>query len=426
MITLKNVKDLNGNVIEHQIQSSNDTVIDGEGRLTIFPAVIDPHVHFRTPGLEEKENWCTAAVSALIGGVTTVFDMPNTIPSTIFLQRIQEKKQLIDKQLLEAKIPLRYGLYLGADREHFSEVNTCSDLAVGYKIFMGSSTGELLIPDDESLKQAFRCAAEAGMVVAVHAEEESRLQERYLRYAGAKEPHMHSVIRDRKAATIALSKAIRLAKTYGVRLYALHLSTLDEINLIREAKAASLDVFAETTPHHLFLDEGDYKRWGTLVQMNPPLRTPEDREALWLAINDGTIDTIGSDHAPHLISEKQKPYPNAPSGVPGLATLLPLLLTAHYEGRLSLERVHELTRKNAQKLFGLEDNTDVVLFDLERKSSVDPMFLGSRCAWSPYTARQLRGWPEYTILQGEVYDCKHLRQVSVAKLEAVMASDLRH
>ena len=397
-------------------------VID-DRELTILPALIDPHVHFRTPGAEHKENWKSAALAAVRGGVTTVCDMPNNTPACTTYERIRDKKQLIDNQLDEVAIPLRYALYLGADKECLDQIKVVSREAVALKIFMGCSTGGLLIDTDEALEACFQKARESGMIVAVHAEDEVVLKTAREQFKDVTDPALHSKIRPREAAITATKKALQLCARYQTPLYILHMSTKEEVDLVREAKQKGLPVYAEVTTHHLFLSENDYAVFGTLVQMNPPLRTVEDQEALWEGINDGTIDTIGTDHAPHTLEEKGLPFGKAPSGIPGVETLLPLMLDAVSRGRLTLNRLMELTRYNPQKIFSLPPHDDVVLVDLELEKTVQEEELASKCKWTPYRGRSLRGWPLYTVLKGRVYPTNLGTSEGKRQLEAYLLAN---
>lgn len=402
MIRLHKVKDVDGNLVEIEIQGQTDHDLDGQGRLTVLPALVDPHVHFRTPGAEHKENWESGARAALAGGVTTVFDMPNNDPPCVTAKEFENKCGIINSQLSKARIPLRYQLFFGADQDHLDQLPAMAGKVAGIKVFMGSSTGGLVMTDPDALEEVFRIAAENDLLVAVHAEDEERLQERAKRYQGDS-PALHSVIRDRLAAVDALGKALRLAEKYNVRLYALHLSTVDELRLIREAKGRGVRVIAETTPHHLFFNEDAYTRWGTRVQVNPPIRTEKDQEALWKALVDGTIDIVASDHAPHTAKDKAQPYPHAPSGVPGIETRLPLMIEAVKQGRLTLPQVVKLVSENPRKLFGLPETEDVVLVDLDKPKTVDGASLKSKCGWSPFAGMALHGWPEITVCNGALY-----------------------
>ena len=399
-----------------------DTITIEGKTLTVLPALIDPHVHFRVPGAEHKEDWKTAALAAIRGGVTTVCEMPNNIPACTTYDRLIEKKKIIDSQLSEAGIPLRYQLYFGADKDHFDEIALVKKECPALKIFMGCSTGGLIIDNDTDLDTSFRLAKEAGLIVAVHAEDEEILRESKKKYPNATDYAIHSKIRPREAAIRAVEKAINLCNRYQVPLYILHMSTKEELELVRQAKKSNLPVYAEVTTHHLFLSENDYAAHGAFVQMNPPLRTQEDQEALWQGIQDGTIDTIGTDHAPHTLEEKRLPFGKAPSGIPGVETLLPLMLDSVNKGRLTINRLIELTRYNSEKLFKLSPQKDVVLVDLNIKKTVDTKELASKCGWSPYAGMTLQGWPLYTILKGRVFCTSQGTETGKRELETYLNS----
>jgi len=402
-IHIKNIQDIHGNVVDHGIESEHNLTIDGQG-LTCLPALIDTHVHFREPGDEAKEDWGTASQAAISGGVTTVIDMPNNYPSCVTRDNMLAKKQKIDQKLASVDIPLRYHLYFGADRNHFDEISKCREEIAGVKVFMGSSTGTLLVDQQADLEHVFQLAADSDLLVSVHAEDESIIATNQKIHASNKDPSVHSLIRHPDAAIAATKRAITLSEKYGTRLCILHMSTAEEVELVRQAKERGVRVFAEATPHHLFLDQSDYKRLGTKGQMNPPLRTTKDQEALWKGIQDGTIDFIGTDHAPHTLDEKHLPYGKAPSGVPSIEQLLPLLLNAYNEGQLTLPQIVKLTRTRAEEVFRLKPHSDVVLVDLNQKKAVDDGDLKTKCQWSPYHGRVLKGWPVCTILKGHVYD----------------------
>jgi dihydroorotase len=403
VITIRNAQSPEGRSIDLALESETHEVIDAEG-LTLIPALIDPHVHFRTPGLEHKETWETASKAAISGGITTVFDMPNTLPPTITKERLIEKKQRIDSQLKKAGIPLHYGLYLGADKSHFDQIARCKEECVGLKVFMGSSTGDLVMDDDSSLHSAFSLCAQHDMLLAVHAEDEALIQERKALFPHADHPRFHSQVRNDEVALRATRKAIELSRLYKTRLYLLHIGTKREVDLIKQAKEEGLPVFAETTPHHLFLTQDAYETLGTKVQMNPPLRTETDRLALWEGIRNGTIDTIGSDHAPHTLEEKALPYGKAPSGIPGVETTLPLLLNAAAKGNITLSQIIRLMRTRVQEIFRIPPNDDWVLIDLKLSQAIDEKRLKTKCGWSPYAGLTLKGWPVKTILKGRIYD----------------------
>lgn len=405
MIEIRNVQTIDGHRIDHFIKSKTDAIIHAE-HLTLLPALIDPHVHFRVPGAEHKETWETGALAAIAGGVTTVLDMPNNSPACSTKERLQAKIALIDKQLQAAKLPLRYGLYLGADRHHLKEIAASKKQIVGLKIYMGSSTGDLLMDDRASLDEAFRLAAEQDILVAVHAEDEQLIRLNREKYAQRTDAAVHSLIREPAVAAKAVELAIELAKIHGTRLYLVHTSTQDELSLIRQAKKEGLPVYAEAAPHHLFLNTQEYPHLGTKALVNPPLREEKERRALWEAITDQTIDTIGTDHAPHTLQEKMAP--SAPSGFPSIELYLALLLNAHSQGKLSLESIVSLTHTRPQEIFRLPLNDDVVLVDLNKTKTVDNKHLKTKAKWSPYEGAQLKGWPRYTILRGELFDLEKL------------------
>ena len=403
MIRIKNVFNSEGLVIDFSLDADEDKTIDGTG-LTLLPAMIDSHVHFRTPGLEHKENWEMAAWAAICGGITTVFDMPNTLPPTITLERVAEKKKLIEKQLEKVGIPLHFGLYLGADKFHFDQIPLCKNKVVALKVFMGSSTGNLVMDDDSSLHAAFSLAASHDMLLAVHAEDEALIHERKSLFQGRTDPKTHSEWRNDEVAARATAKAIELSRLYKTRLHLLHIGTKRELHLIDRAKKEGIPVTCETTPHHLFLTIDDYAKHGTLVQMNPPLRSREDVDALWQAIQEGLIDTIGSDHAPHTLEEKSLPYGQAPSGIPGVETTLPLLLDACNKGKISLKQIVRLMKDRIEEIYRLVPSDDFILVDMNKKTKVNARPLKTKCGWSPYTGKELQGWPVYTILKGKVYE----------------------
>jgi dihydroorotase len=400
MIIIKNARDISGNISDVFLQSDNEKEVNARG-LTLLPAVIDPHVHFRTPGLEYKEDWRCGAKAAIRGGCTTVFDMPNTLPPTFTKTLLQEKKSLIDSQLSEVDIPLRYELFFGADKKHLHEISGVREDAIGIKVFMGCSTGNLVMDDDESLHAVFSLAAKENMLVAVHAEDEQLLRTKKAAYQGEMQYHVHSALRDIEVATCAVEKAINLSRQYGTRLYILHVSSAEEIALIAAAKREGLSVYAETTPHHLFLDTSCYAALNGKAVVNPPLRDVAHRGALFAAIRAGIIDTIGSDHAPHTLEEKNKIYGECPSGMPGIEFMLPLLLNAVHQGELDLSQVVSLTSSRAQEIFKLSAHDDVVLVDLAHTAKVENT--ASKCGWSSYMGMTLTGWPMYTVMKGRVF-----------------------
>lgn len=405
MMRIKNVDTLFSGRRDFTCVSTREVVVDGS-HLTALPALVDPHVHFRTPGDERKEDWKSASIAALFSGVTTVLDMPNNIPSVTTLERVRAKKKIVEAQLHSVGIDLHFAFYLGADRTQIAQIAAAQKEIAAVKVFMGGSTGDLLVDHPEDLAAIFKECARLGLVVAVHAEDQALMKEREHEFAHATDPAIHSTIRNPEVAKRSVALAIDLAERYGTTLYVLHVSTQEELSLIRAAKKKGLPIFAEATPHHLLLSEEDYATFGAYVLVNPPLRSKQDQKALFEALCDGTIDTIGTDHAPHLKEEKEAPYGKAPSGIPSIELLLPLLLDLVAHKRLTWERFLALTRENAMRLFSLPPNDDWVLCDLNLCKKVEESDIKTKCGWSPYLGRELTGWPCYVILNGSCFSLR--------------------
>jgi dihydroorotase len=367
--------------------------------LTILPGVIDSQVHFREPGLEEKEDLESGSRAAVLGGVTAVFEMPNTKPNTDSADAIAYKlSRAHDRMWCD------HAFYVGAtaaNAEHLAELERLPGTA-GVKIFMGASTGDLLVSDDASLA---RVLAHGRRRVAIHAEDEPRMQERMgERIEG--DPSSHPVWRDDESAILATRRILALARAARRPVHVLHITTPAELELLSQNKDIAT---CEVTPQHLTLaGEEAYPRIGTYAQMNPPIRSGAHRDGLWHWLNQGVPDVLGSDHAPHTIAEKAKPYPASPSGMPGVQTLLPLMLNHVAEGRLSLQRLIELTSSGPQRVFGLTAkgriaagyDADVTIVDLKAKWTIEESWLASRCGWSPFTGMSITGKPVATIIRG--------------------------
>lgn len=371
-----------------------ESEIDAEG-LVVMPGMIDPHVHFRQPGMD-GEDWLSGSMSALAGGVTTVLDMPNTKPPCTSAELLSEKVALIGEQT-SAGPCVNFGLHLGAARSNGSEIfkvglgnsgAPCQQLAASVKVFMGSSTGDLLIDDEFKLKEVLG----ASRIVTVHAEDEPVIKAN----AGGVD-HL-----SRRPKEAALS-AIRKLSAWGVpgRVYVCHLTSGEEVDLASE-------FYREATPHHLFLTDAMMRSIGDLAKVNPPLRPEPDREALWSALVAGKIDCIGSDHAPHTIASKMSQSP--PSGMPGVETSLPLMFSAFMKRGIPLERLAALTSMNAAKIFRIEGkgslapgfDADITIIDPKDERKVTSDRLHYKCGWTPYEGMTVRGWPRHTIIHGDV------------------------
>lgn len=369
--------------------------------LDILPGVIDTQVHFREPGLEHKEDLATGSVAAVMGGVTAVFEMPNTKPNTDSAAAIADK-------LARAKGRMwcDHAFYVGATNHNARDLAELERLpgTAGVKIFMGASTGDLLVSEDARLAEVL---ASGRRRVAIHAEDEERMNVR----AGERvegDPASHPVWRDDESAMLATRRILALARAARRRVHVLHVTTPAELELLAQHKDIAS---CEVTPQHLTLaGEEAYPRLGTLAQMNPPIRSGAHRDGLWHWLNQGVPDVIGSDHAPHTLEEKAKPYPASPSGMPGVQTLLPLLLDHAAAGRLTLQRVIDLTSAGAQRIFGIAGkgriaagyDADFTVVDLKKRWTIDTQWLASRCGWSPFTGMTLTGKPIGTIIRGGV------------------------
>ena len=367
--------------------------------LHLLPGVIDTQVHFREPGAEHKEDLESGSRAAVMGGVTAVFEMPNTRPATTTAAALADKVRRATGRMF-----CDFAFYVGATPENTDELARLESLpgCCGIKLFMGSSTGSLLVAGDADIA---RVLASGRRRIAVHAEDEARLEERKaLRREG--DPASHPVWRDVETAVRATRRILDLARAAGRRVHVLHVTTAEELALL----AAHKDIASvEATPQHLTLAAPDcYARLGTWAQMNPPIRAARHRDALWAAIANGIVDVIGSDHAPHTIEEKAADYPATPSGMPGVQTLLPLLLDHAAQGRLGLERLVDLTSHGANRLFHLCGkgrlavgfDADYTLVDLKRRWRVEEGWLASKCGWSPFTGMELTGKPVGTIVRG--------------------------
>lgn len=377
------------------------TEIDAEG-LTLLPGVIDPQVHFREPGLEHKEDLFTASCACAKGGVTSFLEMPNTRPLTTNQEALNDKLQRAAQKSL-----VNYGFFIGATGENTPDLISAHPTP-GIKIFMGSMHGQLLVDQETILDSIF---AQGQRLIAVHAEDQDRINQRRQQFAGIQDPAIHSQIQDNQAALLATQLALKLSKKYQRRLHILHMSTADEAELLRQDKPSW--VTAEVTPQHLVLNTSAYERIGTLAQMNPPLRSPHDNEILWQALRDGVIDFIATDHAPHTLEEKAQPYPNSPSGMPGVETSLAVMLTAAMEGKCRVAQVVNWMSTAVAKAYGIPNkgaiapgyDADLVLVDLNTYRPVLREELLTKCHWSPFEGWNLTGWAVTTIVGGEiVYD----------------------
>ncbi|MBL8552754.1 MAG: dihydroorotase [Phenylobacterium sp.] len=394
------IKDGKFTAIGDLSQSSAGELFDARG-LTVMPGVIDTQVHFREPGLEWKEDLETGSQCAVLGGVVAVFEMPNTEPTTT------DPDALADK-LARAKDRMHcdHAFYVGGTHENAKFLGELERLpgCCGVKVFMGASTGTLLVQDDEGVEQVLR---HINRRAAFHSEDEYRLAERRP-LARTGDWTSHPEVRDAQSAIQSTHRLVGLAHKTGKRIHVLHVTTREEIEYL----AAHKDVASvEVTPQHLTLEGPEaYERLKAFAQMNPPIRDHYHRMGVWAGVANGVADVLGSDHAPHTREEKARPYPASPSGMPGVQTLLPIMLTHVAEGRLSLERLVDLTSHGANRIFDLADkgrmavgyDADLTIVDLKARRTITHDQMATRSGWTPFDGMEARGWPKATIIRGNV------------------------
>lgn len=383
-------------MIDPARHARHDEWIDAAG-LHVLPGVIDDQVHFREPGLTHKEDLRTGSMACAKGGVTTFLEMPNTRPATTTRALLEDKLALAAEQCL-----VNYGFYIGATGANLEELKLASRTP-GIKIFIGSSTGDLLVDDQAALESIF---AETRLPITAHCEDETRVRANAARIGGGRRVADHSLIRDAEAAAISARRAFDLAVRHRHRFHLLHTSTALEVALLREYKSPLLT--AEACPHHLFFSVHDYERLGSRVQMNPSIKSPADVAALWEALADGTLQVIATDHAPHTLEEKAKPYPDSPSGLPAVENSLALMLDQVSRGRASLGQLAHWMCDAPARVWGIVGkgriaegyDADLVLVDLEKTATVRDEEQLTKSRWSPWHGETLQGWPVRTLVGG--------------------------
>ena len=372
-----------------------DDVVDAQG-LHLIPGVIDDQVHFREPGLTHKEDLSTATRACAKGGVTSFLEMPNTKPTTTSLAALEEKLATAAQ-----KCHVNYGFYIGATPDNI-DVLKAAKRTPGIKIFLGSSTGDLLVDNQASLERIF---AETTLPICAHCEDEATVRANATRLDGGKSVSDHSLIRDHKAALIATQRAVDLAERHHHRFHVLHVSTAAEVEFLR---GTSDLITAEACPHHLFFNVDDYERLGTLIQMNPSIKTKADCDAIWRGLLDGTVEVIATDHAPHTLEEKRQPYPQSPSGLPAVENSLALLLNEVHHGRCSLSQVVAWMCTAPARVWNLRNkgairvgyDADLVLVDLNKSQTILNENQLTKSRWSPWHGTTLTGWPVRTWVMG--------------------------
>ena len=375
-------------------------IIDAEDKI-VFPGAIDTQVHFREPGLTHKEDLETGSKSCVLGGVTTFLEMPNTNPACDTVSRVQEKINLASE-----KSYANFGFFIGATANNYEELLKIEGMTgcPGVKVFLGSSTGDLLLYDPEILLKILK---NVKTPIAFHSENEQRLVERKSIKENAKDVHAHYEWRDAEAAMSSTRMIIELAEKANKNIHLLHISTKDEMEFLKDKKHICT---VEVTPQHLsFHAPAFYDKLGTYAQMNPPIRTEEHQQGLWEGVHNGTVDVIGSDHAPHLKEEKEKGYPHSPSGMPGAQTIFPVMLDYALNGKITLEKLAELMCFNPAKLYSLKNkghlrvgfDADIIIFDPNREDKIVNGKMASKCGWTPFDQRKVKGKITHTIVAGK-------------------------
>ncbi len=375
-------------------------VIDATG-LHVLPGILDTQVHMREPGLEYKEDLAHGTKAAILGGITSVFEMPNTKPATI------TKEALNDKLARAAKSAWGdHAFFVGGTPDPNVDWHALEMLpgCAGIKIFMGSSTGDLLVSEDEAIEAILKKVTRR---VSVHSEDENRLKERFNVAQEGADPSFHPKWRDEQTAIRATKRLVAIADRLGKPVHILHITTADEMQILKDYKHV---MTVECLPQHLTFCDEDYAQLGSRLQMNPPIRAAQHRQGLWEAVEQGIVDVLGSDHAPHTLEEKAKPYPESPAGLPGVQTILPIMLNHVNEGRLSLERVVDLMAHGPQRVFqiagkgrlALGYDADVTIVDMNATHTLKDEDMASKCGWTPYDGMTIKGKPTHTIVRGNI------------------------
>ncbi|SIS71805.1 dihydroorotase [Insolitispirillum peregrinum] len=383
------------------LAGQGEQTLDCQGQ-DILPGVIDTQVHFREPGLEHKEDLETGTRGAVLGGVTGIFEMPNTKPGTTTAEALADKVQRAKNRAW-----CDFSFFIGAATDNIDTLGGLERLpgCAGIKVFMGSSTGSLLVAEDGEVARVLQ---QGYRRIAVHCEDEYRLKERWELVKDGAPVHMHPVWRDEETALRATQRLVRLAEAARRRVHVLHVTSAEEMAYLADHKDWAT---VETTPQHLTLAAPDaYDRLGTKAQMNPPIRDERHRDALWKAVAEGVVDVLGSDHAPHTLDEKAKPYPQSPSGMTGVQTLVPVMLTHVANGKLSLERFIDLTSAGPARIYNIQGkgrialgyDADFTVIDRKASRTISDSWIASRAGWTPFDGFKTTGWPTATVVRGQI------------------------
>ncbi|MEO9593204.1 dihydroorotase [Rhodopirellula bahusiensis] len=398
-VDLRHVLIEDGKILDADASStaSCDHLIEADD-LFLLPGVIDDQVHFREPGLTHKEDLATASHACAAGGVTTFLEMPNTKPPAITVEGVQAKEALAAEKSL-----VNYGFYIGATPDNVAELNAAQNVP-GIKIFIGSSTGNLLVDEQAALERIF---AETTLPICAHCEDETTVRANAERLAGTTDIHDHSRIRDEAAAVISTARATGLARRHQHRFHVLHVSTGAELVSLVDP---SPYLTAEVCPHHLFFNVDDYDRLGSRIQMNPSIKTAEDNAKLWQALQDDVIQVIATDHAPHTLEEKAQPYPQSPSGLPAVENSLALMLNQCNAGKVTMPQIAHWMSDAPARVWGITGkgriangyDADLVLVRMNSERTIRDEDQHTKNRWSPWNGETLRGWPVTTIVNGSI------------------------
>ena len=383
-----------------KIELNSSKVFDAADKV-ILPGIIDTQVHFREPGATDAEDLESGSKAAILGGVTSLFEMPNTNPPTSNLIEFDRKLNLAKNRMHS-----NYAFYFGATPDNIDQLSQLKNLkgCCGVKLFAGSSTGKLLVDKEADIEKVI---ASSDRIVSIHSEDEEilKIRKKFIRRGDV---HSHPEWRNAECAISSTRRVVKIAERYNKKIHILHVSTKEEVDFLAMHKK---NITFETTPQHLTLYAPDcYDKLGTYAQMNPPLRTKEHYDRLWVAIKNDIVDVLGSDHAPHLKENKKKEYPESPSGMPGVQTIFPVMLDHVNKGKLTLEKLIKLMCENPCKIFGIKNkgyikedyDADLTIVDMKKDQTIKNEMIASKCGWTPFNNYKVRGFPVATIVNGNL------------------------
>ena len=393
---------LSGNKIKKigKIELNSSKVYDATDKV-VLPGIIDTQTHFREPGSTDVEDLESGSRAAVLGGVTSLFEMPNTNPPTSNLVEFDKKLQLAKNRMHS-----NYAFYFGATPENIEQLSKLKDVegCCGVKLFAGSSTGKLLVDKEADIEKVI---SNSDRVVSIHSEDEEILNLRK-KFIKEGDVHSHPEWRNTECAISSTRRVVKIAERYNKKIHVLHVTTKEEVDFLAMHKK---NVTFEITPQHLTLYAPDcYDKLGTYAQMNPPLRTKEHYDRLWVAIKNNIVDVLGSDHAPHSKENKNKNYPNTPSGMPGVQTIFPIMIDHVNNGKLTLEQLIKLMCENPCKIFGIKNkgylkegyDADLTIADMDKEVTIKDEMIASKCGWTPFNNHKVKGFPVGTIVNGNL------------------------